>query len=161
MEPHTGRCSPPVWDDGAGVRYFRLLQVAIDHRALQSFEDLFYVVESAFVDDQFAPEIIAEQGLGDIIGRGAEAAGDQDDLRLAERLIQCMPDIFAHISYCVAVAYPDPVLIQFLSHPCAVGVYDLSYQQFIADGYDTDNYLFHIVKLVFPAVMEKYVGSMI
>jgi hypothetical protein len=45
------------------------------------------------------------------------------------------------------MTYPDAVLIQFLSHPGAIGIYYLSDQQFISDGDDTGNYLFHVVKI--------------
>ena len=39
--------------------------------------------------------------------------------------------------------HPYPHIIQLLSHPGRVGVYGLSYQQFISDGDDAGFYLFH------------------
>ncbi len=52
FEPHTRGGAAAIGDDRAGIRYFGLLEVAVDHRALQPGKDLFYVVKCAFVDDE-------------------------------------------------------------------------------------------------------------
>ena len=98
FKPHTRGGPPPVGNDSADVGYFCLPEVAIDHRALQSFEDLFYIGERSGIDHQFTPEIFAQQWFGDVVGCRAEAAGDEDDRSAAELVVEGLPDIFADMA---------------------------------------------------------------
>src|SRR5260221_13358427 len=111
FKPHTGGGASVIGNDGAVIRYFCLLQVAGDHGSLEPFEYPLYVIERFRTDDHFTAEIIAEQGLCNIICGRAQATGDQNNGGSAEFFIQGLPDIFADVSHCDAMSDPDTVLI--------------------------------------------------
>jgi len=62
LKPHARRRASFVGNDGAGIRDFRLLQVAFDHRALKPFKDMFHIGEGSFINDQVVPTTLPWDG---------------------------------------------------------------------------------------------------
>src|ERR1044072_6375979 len=68
---------------------------------------------------------------------------DLDDICRCAFSIQGFHNSGFGITYGYTALYPDPHVVQLLRHPGRVGIYRLSYQQFITDGDDAGCNLFH------------------
>jgi hypothetical protein len=86
--------------------------------------------------NHFSLKILAKKGLGDIVGSGSETSGDQYDFRKTGFLVQRLPNGFPIIADCHPSGNTDALTVQFLRHPCAVGVYYLADEQLVANGDD-------------------------
>jgi hypothetical protein len=102
-------------------------------------------------------EVVAEDVLGDIVLGGTESAGGEYDIGARERLVKGRDDMLAVVVYGRDLVELNTDLVELLSHPGGVGVYDLADEQFVTYGY---NFTFrHFLIFLFAHLFVPLIGG--
>ena len=85
------------------------------------------------VDDQLAVEHLGEGLLGDVVLRGAEAAGEDDDVGVGEAAFERCDNLVAVVADGALLADDDPRCVEVFGDGYRIGVHNLADENLIAN----------------------------
>ena len=100
------------------------------------FEHPFYMVGDGLVRDELTAEHFGQRLFGDVVFGGAESAGDDCDVRLAEGAFHAPDDLRAVIADRDFFMHDDACGVEVAGDGYGIGIHDLADEDFIADSDD-------------------------
>ena len=136
FEPHARRRAVRVEQHRAAGRNQSLSAVEVVEFDAPLFEHPFYMVGDGLVRDEFAAEHFGQRLFGDVVLGGAESAGDDCDVRLAEGAFHAPDDLRAVIADRDFFMHDDARGVEVAGDGYGIGIHDLTDEDFIADSDD-------------------------
>ena len=136
FEPHARGRAVGVEQHRAACGDHRLRAVQLVELDAPFREHSLHVVRDPLVAAHLAAEHLREGLLGDVVLRGAEAAGDDGDLRSRQGPFDGFDDLRAVVADRELLADHDARGVEVFGNGYRIGVHDLADEYFVADGDD-------------------------